>query len=168
MGKVAEIQTILGVTADDRWGVHTQAALDSLIHETTDTGVHKGKASSFADPADILAFKRCKDRGGSDQDCFKVGDNGIGCWGDSVVEGTGASCAIPPDDMISKWGSTGNAKHKPVEVSANGKTIICVTKDRMPWKKNITNGAIIDLNPDACRELGVEPPVMIKAEWKWV
>lgn len=178
--KIKQIQTILGVTADGIWGKKSQAALDAVdVFESKPSAssvgnlsdpaeLHQGKASSFADPADVRAFQKCKDRGGSDQDCFKVGDNGIGCWGDSVVEGTGASCAIPPDDMIARWGVVGAAKHKSVEVIANSKTIVCIVKDRMPWKKNITNGAIIDLNPDACRELGLEPPVMVNATWKWI
>jgi hypothetical protein len=165
MATVADIQTALGVTPDGIWGSRSQAALDALIHGSD--GKHVGKASSFADPADVAAFKRCKDRGNSDQECFKVGDNGIGCWDDDVSEGTGTSCAVPPDDMIARWGSVDSAKHRPVEITANGKTIIAVLKDRMPWKKNITNGAVIDLNPDSCRELGVEPPVMINCEWRW-
>ena len=122
-------------------------------------------ASSFADPADVRAFRRCKDRGGSDQDCFKVGDNGIGCWGDDVSEGTGPACALPPDDMIATWGSIDDAKHKQINVQANGNSVVCVVKDRMPWKRHIKNGAGIDLNPDAVAALGLTPPIMVDAEW---
>ena len=164
--KIKQLQLILGVTADGLWGAKSQAVLDALVHGNSD-GIHKVKASSFADPADVEAFRKCKERGGSDQDCFKTGDNGIGYWDDITSEGSGPSCAIPPDDMISKWGSINGAKHKPVEVNANDKTVICICKDRMPQKKNITNGAGIDLNPDACRELGLEPPIMVSATWKW-
>jgi lysozyme family protein len=32
MSKITEIQTILGVVADDKWGPKSQSALDSLIH----------------------------------------------------------------------------------------------------------------------------------------
>lgn len=170
--KIAQIQIALGVTADGIWGPNSQAALQSLIAasqtpvESPET-VHAVKASSFADPADVRAFKRCKDRGGTDQDCFKVGDNGIGCWGDDCSEGSGNSCALPPDDLIAKWGTVDAAKHKVVHVSANNQSANCVVKDRMPWKKNITNGAGIDLNPDTVRALGLEPPIMIKATWEW-
>lgn len=129
---------------------------------------HHVKASSFADPADIRAFKKCKDRGRSDQECFKVGDNGIGCWGDSTAEGTGPSCALPPEDMIEKWGSVKAARRKLVNVSGNGKMVTCVLKDRMPRRANIRNGAGIDLNSDAVRALGLEPPIMIRAIWTWV
>lgn len=89
---------------------------------------HHGKATSFADPADVAAFKRCKSRGGTDKECFKVGDNAIGCWGDSTAEGSGPSCALPPDDMIEKWGNVKAAKHKRVIVTANGRTVTCTLK----------------------------------------
>lgn len=140
--------------------------------------MNKVNATSFADPADIRAFRRCKDRGGSDDYCFKKGDNGIGLWGDDVSEGTGPSCALPPDDMIDRWGektpykSTAErlspAKHKSVVVKRGDKTATIIVKDRMPWRKNIHNGAGIDLNPDACAALGLKPPVFTKVEWMWL
>lgn len=161
---IKALQGVLGVEADGKWGPKSQAAFDAVIHRSSDS--HVGKASSFADPKDVAAFKRCKERGGTDQQCFKVGDNGIGCWGDDL---TGATpiCAIPPDDMVQRWGSILGAKHKLVEVTVDGKTVVCVVKDRMPWKKNITNGAVIDLNPGAAAALGLDPPFMVSCSWKW-
>src|SRR5438552_2661074 len=120
---------------------------------------HQVRASSFADPADIRSFRHCKSQGKSDQECFKVGDNGFGLWDDDCSAGSGPSCALPPDDMIERWGSIGNARHKPVRVTANGSEVICLLKDRMPWKRHITNGAGIDLNPDAVEALGLRPPI---------
>ena len=166
---IRAIQGIIGVTQDGIWGPKSQAALDAVIHPSpTWTGAtHKGIASSFADPADVRAFKRCKEQGKSDAECFRVGDNGIGCWGDDCSEGSGQSCALPPDDMIEKFGSVAAAKHELVKVSANGQATICNLKDRMPWKKHITNKAIIDLNPDAVSALGLHPPIMEPAAWEW-
>lgn len=173
--KITELQKVLGVTADGKWGPQSQAALDHLIAESrinpapvVGKEFHHGKASSFADPADIKAFRKCKDAGGTDQDCFRIGDNGIGCYGDDVSEGSGPSCALPPEDSEEKWGTVAAAKHKGVEVTANGKSVLCVLKDRMPHRANIKNGAIIDLNPDAAKALGVSPPFMIPAAWRWV
>ncbi len=128
---------------------------------------HHVKASSFADPRDVLAFRKCKAKGLSDKICFRVGDNGIGCWGDDTSQGSGPSCALPPEKMIERWGSTTAAKHRPVHVSADGKAVVCVLKDVMPHEANIRNGAGIDLNPDACAALGLTPPVMTAAAWKW-
>ena len=169
---IKAIQGIIGVTQDGIWGPKSQAAFDAIIEASRkpadwQNATHKGLASSFADPADVRAFKRCKDNGGSDQDCFKVGDNGIGAWGDDCSEGSGPSCALPPDDMIEKWGSVNSARRQKVKVTANNQTVICVLKDRMPWKKNITNKAIIDLNPDAVASLGLKPPIMEPASWEW-
>lgn len=166
--KIIAIQNILGVLADGKWGKVSQSALAALVTPSSSSnGAHKVKASSFADPSDVTAFQRCKERGGSDQDCFKVGDNGIGCWEDNVKEGSGAACALPPEDMEEKWGSVSAAQHKGVMVSSNGKNVYCVLKDRMPHRANIKNGAGIDLNPDAVRALGLEPPIMVDATWSW-
>jgi len=170
---IKAIQGLLGVEQDGIFGSNSRAALEILIAEpikppTGWTGsTHKGIASSFADPADVEAFRICKKAGYSDEDCFKRGDNGVGCWGDDCSQGSGPSCALPPDDMIEKFGSVGSAKHAKVKVTANGQTAICILKDRMPWKKNITNKAIIDLNPDAVAALGMKPPIMEPATWEW-
>jgi len=37
----------------------------------------------------------------------------------------------------------------------------------MPRKRNIRNGAVIDLNPAACKALGLNPPIKIRASWKF-
>lgn len=173
MTKIEQIQTVLGVTVDGQWGPKSQAAMDAAVSPIGTITRHHGKASTFADPADVAAFKRCKAAGGTDQECFDKGDNGIGEWDDSTVEGTGPSCALPPEDLQEKWGGSEatrwiEARHKLVEVEANGKSVTCVVKDRMPHKANITNGAIIDLNPDASRALGIEPPDMFTASWRWL
>lgn len=173
--KIKAIQGLLGVDQDGTWGNLSQGALDALVRPTgTGNGQteHHVKASSFADPADVAAFRRCKDQGKSDNDCFKLGDNAIGYWGDSTAENTGPSCALPPDDIRDRWGSVSLGRHKLVDVykddNESTETVTCVLKDTMPWKKNITNGAGIDLNPDAVRALGLEPPIMVSAVWRWV
>lgn len=70
--------------------------------------------------------------------------------------------------MVGKWGSEKAARLKPIDVTANGKTVRVLVKDRMPKLRYITNGARIDLNPDAVRALGLEPPILIDASWEWV
>jgi hypothetical protein len=128
---------------------------------------HKGKATSFADPEDVKAFEKAKAKGMSDSEAFKYGDNGIGCWGDKTSEGSGMACAVPPDKMESKWGSIKAAKHKKILITTNHKTVTSILKDRMPWEKNIHNGAVIDMNPDTCKALGLKPPVSVNASWSW-
>jgi hypothetical protein len=125
-------------------------------------------ASSFADPKDVAAFKRCKAEGKTDQQCFAVGDNGIGCWGANTAQLHTPMCALPPDDMELRFNDWKKAKSAKVRVRANGHEVICILADRMPWKKNIKNGAGIDLNPAAAKVLGLQPPFKVAAEWEWV
>ncbi len=148
---------------DGIWGPKSAAALDAVIHPSD--GWHNVKASSFADPADVRAYDKCKAAGNSDHYCYGFGDNAVGCWEDSTREGTGPSVALPPED----WEQFGtNAHLKKVEVRYGDKTVIAELKDTMPHKANIKNGAGIDMNPDTCAALGLTPPVMVKAAWRWI
>lgn len=165
MSAIVKIQEILGVIPDGIWGPKSQGALDALIHAySSGEGWHDVVGSSFADPEDVRAFKRCKESGRNDQECFKVGDNAVGAWGDSTEEGTGPSVALPPED----WQPFGvEAHNKKVQVRYGEKTVVALLKDTMPHKANIRNGAGIDMNPDTCRALGLEPPVLTKVSWRW-
>jgi hypothetical protein len=127
-------------------------------------------ASSFADLADVRAFERCKARGKSDQECFKVGDNGRGCWNDITAQEVTPMCALPPDDVVERFGTfSSKARFAMVRVTVlkTGRSVVCVLADRMPWKKNIKNGAGIDLNPAAAKALGLKPPFLVPASWEW-
>ena len=125
--------------------------------------IHRVNASSFADPADVRRFRACKATGKSDQECFKLGDNGIGCWGDDTTAEV-PMCALPPED----WKPLGpKARGAKVIVNANGREVTCELRDTMPRKANIKNGAGIDLNPAAVAALGLHPPIMIPATWHW-
>ena len=62
MTKIQQIQIILEEDPDNIWGPRCEAALRTLIHPPGK--IHKVKASSFADPADVAAFRRCKLRSG--------------------------------------------------------------------------------------------------------
>jgi len=124
-------------------------------------------ASSFADPKDVKAFMRCKALGKSDKECFAVGDNGIGCWGDNTAQDTVPMCALPPDDMQAKFGAWKKAKRAKVRVRVGSGEVVCILGDRMPWKAYIKNGCGIDLNPAAAKALGLRPPFKVQAEWEW-
>jgi len=166
MNQIQQIQGILGVAPDGNFGPVSMAALQALIHSTPST-IHSVMASSFADPADVAAYRDAKARGLSDEQAFKVGDNAIGCYGDDTSEGSGPSCALPPEDIQEKWGSVAGGRGKPVLVSAGGKTVTALLKDCMPHRAHIENGAGIDLNPDTVAALGLVPPVMVTATWQW-
>jgi hypothetical protein len=135
---------------------------------------HHVLASSFADPADVRAFQKWyyiyigEGKGATEATklAFAKGDNGIGCWGDTCT-GPTPMCALPPEDMEERWGSIDAARHRPVEVVYNGRSVVCTLADRMPHRANIKNGAGIDLNPGACDALKLKPPVMVRAAWRW-
>ena len=122
---------------------------------------HAVTATSFADPDDVAAFRRCKAEGKSDQECFKIGDNGVGCWGDDTTTAE-PCCALSPEAMVAKWGSIKAAKHKRVHVRVGDREVVCILKDRLPHHSNR-----IDLNPGACVILGLTPPIKVRAHWEW-
>ena len=128
--------------------------------------VHHVKASSFADPDDVAAFKKCKAQGKTDEQCFKVGDNGIGFAGDDCT-GPTPMCALPQEDWKERWGTKANARLKPVVVTANGKPVVCLLGATMPKRATTPNGAGIDLSPAAVKAIGKKPPLMIDATWIW-
>lgn len=171
-----QVQRILLVDDDGIIGPKTIAALNRLVGvpdnipwtqiDAVDNGVHHVKASSFADPADVEAFRKCKAQGNSDEFCFSKGDNGVGKWGDDCTEGSGPKCALPPEDWLPKYGDPG-ARHAKVIVTIGNVSIVCLMDDTMPHKANIKNGAGIDLNADACKLLGVKIPLMTDASWVW-
>lgn len=125
-------------------------------------------ASDFASLADLAAYKAAKKKGMSDTEAFKVGDNGLGCWGALTAQELVPMCALPPDDMIAKFGSIAKAKNARVKVTVGLASVLCTLADRMPWKKNIKNGCGIDLNPAALKALGLKSPIKVPAEWRWV
>lgn len=123
--------------------------------------IHEGKATTFADPGDIAAFRRCKAQGKTDQQCFKVGDNGIGCWGDDCTVGK-PYCAISPD----YWQELANPRGAKVVVWHGEIYILCELRDTLPKVANIQNGAVIDLNSCAATALGISVPGSATVRWQ--
>lgn len=123
--------------------------------------IYHVKASSFADLADLRAFKRCKAEGKTDLQCFAVGDNGIGCYGDLTAQEHTPMCALPPETMKLLWGSKAKARHQKVIVMHESDSITCIVADVMPSRWYIKNGCGIDLNPAAAKALGLRPPFKV-------
>ena len=160
-----KIQNLLGVeNADGFWGADSQQALNDELDGGSGPGGagFNVTASSFADPADVKAFDRCKAQGKTDQECFKVGDNGIGQFGKLTAQTDTPMVAVHKDDMIARWGSVMGAAHRPVTVTISGKTIQATVEDRIGVKGRI------DLNPAAAKQLGLTPPFLVKnCVWNW-
>lgn len=155
------IQHGLCVLVDGLWGPKSQAALNAL---TTEDGKEwiVCQASSFADPADLRAFKRCKATGKSDVKCFAVGDNGVGESGVITSQEHTPYVAIHDTFLVSRWGSRHAAWLREVEVVANGVGFVAKVGDRISAKGRI------DLNP-ACLLLIRKPaPLKTAAKWRWI
>lgn len=171
--KLKAIQDILGVKADGVAGPITEAAWDDVkddaraqLHKEhfPPEGKHYVVASSFADPKDVIAFERCKARGGSDQQCFKVGDNGVGAWGHRTAQDHTPMAALPRE-VWKAAGKTGGAK---LRVTYNGKTVEGILGDTLPSLANIKHGVGVDLNPAFAKAFGLQPPFLVdKVEWEW-
>jgi hypothetical protein len=164
--KIKDIQTILGVLDDGLFWAASRAALQKVVlSANAPDGIVDGMASSFADPADVASFRRCKAKGKTDKACFKVGDNGIGLWGDDTTV-TKPYCALPRD----VWAHLGTkARGAKVNVVIAGKLIVCELRDTLPARKNLINKkVVIDLNPGALKLFGLKPPTMVPVRWSWV
>ena len=137
---------------------------------------HEVWASSFADPADVAAFKRCKAKGKSDEECFKVGDNAIGVWNDDTSQGSGPSCALPPEVMEYYFDATSTNKWRDarnvvilVRLASGGPEVEVAIRDRMPHIATLERKGSkyrIDLNPDAVLALGKRWPLETKVIWR--
>jgi len=172
MTKLQQIQSILGVTPDGVFGPESLKALRDLMGEQIaqawtrqDTVSHIVLASTFADPGDVAAFRKAKAEGMSDEEAFKVGDNGIGKWGDDTTADV-PMCALPPEDW-EPFADTARGKLVIIERQENRTEVTAQLRDTMPHRANITNGAGIDLNPAACRALGIVPPALVHVSWRW-
>lgn len=136
---------------------------NSALAETT---VHIVRASSFADPADVRAYKRCLRSGRTPKQCLAVGDNGIGLWGDDTTVDK-PMCALPRTVWQAKWGRGNAARGKRIEISFRGRKAVCELRDTLPAKPKHNVG--IDLNPGAARALGLTPPFLQDGVgWRWV
>ena len=126
-------------------------------------------ASSFADLEDLAAFNRAIAQGKSEAQALKVGDNGIGVWGDKTARDDVAMCALPPEDWLAKWKNGSKARGKKVSVTYKGTTVVGELRDTMPHKANIENGAGIDLNPGFAKALSLTAPFrIVGVKWEWV
>ena len=145
---------------------------------------HKVWASSFADPEDVRRFRKCQAEGGywnkgkwhpggSDQNCFNVGDNAIGAWQDDCSEGSGPSCALPPEVM--EYYGLKHLDRLLVTHLSTGQSGIVLIKDHMPHISTLEakeranpnrKPFRIDLNPDACHMLGISIPAEALVTWR--
>lgn len=127
---------------------------------------HTVRASTFADPADVAAYRRAKARGASDQEAFRVGDNGVGLWGDDTTNGE-PWVALPRDVLQAQYMHLRGARGAAVRLTYGGQAYTCKVGDTMPYTRHITNGCGIDLSPGAVRLIGY-PEHGEQVVWEWL
>lgn len=156
------VQSLLSVTPDGIWMTKSQGALNELRALAGDDWIYC-QASSFADPKDVAAFKRCKQGGKTDLQCFAVGDNGVGQFGVITAQDVTPYVAVHHDDMVSRWGSEHGAALREVEliIAGHPEPIIAKVGDR------ISERGRIDCNPAILKIAGRKAPMMTGAQWRW-
>jgi len=133
-----------------------------------------GKASSFADLADVAAYRRALvsflragyNQAQAEAKARKVGDPGVG-WCDNDLSNSTPWVALPYEDWQAKYGTKAKAHNAKVAVTIGGKTVICRLGDTMPHKQDIHTGAVIDLAPGAQAAFGLRAPFLVPASWEW-
>lgn len=168
MTAIEKIQTVLfdeGLytgAIDNLWGSQSQAALNALLSPASATGVHHVTATSFADENDLRAYHNAIAEGRSQYYALSVGDNGVGEWKDSTIEGTGLGCALPPHEIRAKWGTLDAGHLKPVNITMAGITVTAILKDILP-----DSAVRVDCTPDTVTALGQTCPMEVPATWAW-
>ena len=135
----------------------------------------EGKASSYGDPADQRRYRQRvarelaagKNQEQAEAEGRKVGDPGLGWMGNDITELGTPWVAVPQDDWKDRHVTKRRAHRCLVEVEINGVARLCVLGDTMPWRRNIRNGAVIDLAPGAAKLWGLKAPFMAPVRWRW-
>lgn len=127
----------------------------------------RAKATSFATLKDLVGYIKCRNGGGSITGCYLKGDSGVGAWNDVTAQLDVPMVALPPSEMVKKWGQSKLARGKKVRVrllsSGHGNEFVCEVRDKGP------NG-VIDLNPAALVAAGLpsDTELSVTANWEWL
>lgn len=135
----------------------------------------KGFATSFGDKEDKMRYQNAvqealssgKSRAEAEAVGRKKGDPGIGWLDNDITDESTPWVALPFEDWKHPFGSKAAAHKKVVLVTIHGVSHFCLLGDTMPKRANITNGAVIDLAPGACKLFGLTVPVKVAVEWRW-
>ena len=124
------------------------------------------KATSFATLKDLYNYIKCRNSGGSETFCYSKGDNGEGAWGDMTATLKTPMVAIPPSEMVARFGK-GNSK------LARGARVRVILKGCNPFIAEVRDKAppgVIDLNPAALVAAGLPSDTELNtiAVWEWV
>lgn len=135
-----------------------------------------GKASSYGDAEDTRRYRarvravlaQGKTKAQAEAEGRKVGDPGVGWMNNDITVLSTPWVAVPRDDWQAKYATKRRAHKCLVEVEIAGQRKLCVLGDTMPWRRNIRNGAVIDLAPGASALWGLKAPHLVPVRWRWV
>lgn len=124
----------------------------------------KSKATSFATFKDLVGYIDCLLAGGTENGCYRKGDNGRGAWGDVTAQVHTPMVALPPGEIAAKWGTSKAGRGKLVKVTlAVGNTFTAEVRDKSP-------AGVIDLNPASLKAAGlpIDTELNTTATWSWL
>lgn len=125
---------------------------------TTQTG-QQALASVFANRADLWRYQMAKLNGSTEEDALKVGDNGVGHWGDVTATYKTPMVALPSD-------TPGLERGRQVRVTGPNGSTVAIVGDQMPRSDKLQGRADIDLNPAAAMAVG-HPGGVVPVTWQW-
>lgn len=130
---------------------------------TPANGPFTAKFTSFATYKDLVGYINCLLAGGSENGCYKKGDNGTGASGKRTAQTSTPMCALPKKAIVDRWGSTRAGWGKNVECSFAGHKIVCEVADIAP-------AGVCDLNPASLIEAGLddETELNVQGTWRWL
>lgn len=119
--------------------------------------------TSFATYKDLVNYIKCLQAGNSTTFCYRKGDNGVGASGTTTAQAHTPMCALPPSELVKKWGTKRAAFGKKVCCKLLGKEVHCEVQDIGP-------SGVCDLNPAALIALGLnqETELSTNGTWEWL
>lgn len=120
------------------------------------------KMTSFATYQDLVGYIKCRNGGGGENGCYARGDSGIGAWGDVTAQLKVPMCALPPEAMIRRFGTSRGARGAKVLVWIDGiaKPVVCECRDKGPE-------GVCDLNPAALMAFGLPQDLELRKSGRW-
>jgi hypothetical protein len=121
-------------------------------------GEQSAVAAITADPQDLHRYQSARMNGVSHEDALKVGDNGLGTWGDNLASATNPMVELPE-------GTPGADQGRLVRVSGPSGSVIAKVAGLIPQSDG--HNVSIHLNPAAARATG-HPGGLVPVKWEYV
>lgn len=122
-----------------------------------------GKADSFADYSDLVAYIHARDVLGLTHDkALALGDDGRGASGKVTSQTHTPMCALCPEHF------QGHHYGDKVIVLWKNYSVLCELADVRPAFTKIKDGSIIELNPAFFTAVNATPDTIEGVSWTWL